>query len=111
MFASLSRCQLRDRMLPTMPHDDISEARGGVRDARKWFMCKQGHAYAIGDCGQPVEVGKCPCGAPIGGGNYAFTDTGNNVQRQTQANLADQTRDGYILGPGIKYFKVIINDF
>ena len=41
-------------------------ARGAVKDATKWFTCQKGHSYAIGDCGQPRQLGKCPCGAKIG---------------------------------------------
>ena len=78
MFSLLTRGQLLNRMLPTMPHDDNSEARGGVRDATKWFSCQQGHAYAIGDCGQPRQLGKCPCGAPIGNNSIS-----NNFEEKT----------------------------
>ena len=77
-----------------MPHDDLKEATAAVRDATKWFTCQRGHSYAIGDCGQPKQLGKCPCGAQIGGNNYAFADTGYNVQQQRQADLTDKTRDG-----------------
>ena len=81
-----------------MPHDDLVEITatlGKVRgQATKWFMCREGHPYAIGDCGQPKQLGKCPCGAPIGGNNYAFVETGFNVERQQQADLTDKTRDG-----------------
>ena len=31
--------------------------------------------------------------------SYAFVDTGLNAQQQAQANLQDQTKKGYILGP------------
>ena len=86
------------KYLPTMPHDDLVEITatlGKVRgQATKWFMCREGHPYAIGDCGQPKQLGKCPCGAPIGGNNYAFVETGFNVERQQQADLTDKTRDG-----------------
>ena len=123
MFAQLSKGQ-NLKLLPTMPHDEVSEglfpflffnndyflnyvaifsfcilARGAVKDATKWFTCLRGHSYAIGECGQPRQLGKCPCGAKIGGDNYAFADTGNNVQLQPQADLTDKTRHGYILGP------------
>ncbi|KAL3847656.1 hypothetical protein ACJMK2_018557 [Sinanodonta woodiana] len=33
-----------------------------------WFKCRNGHVYAIGDCGGAAEEGKCPeCGSLIGG--------------------------------------------
>ena len=98
MFAALSKGQPGNyKYLPTMPHDDLIEvtaALTGNRQATRWFMCENGHPYAIGDCGQPKQLGKCPCGAAIGGNNYAFADTGNNAQQQRQADLTDKTRDG-----------------
>ena len=53
--------------LPTMPHDDVFEATRAAQGVTKWFRCRAGHPYGIGDCGQPRQVGNCPCGAPIGG--------------------------------------------
>ena len=99
LFANLGQNICLGGMLPTMPHDEVSETVKGVKDATKWFKCRAGHAYSIGDCGQPRQVGKCPCGEPIGGANYAFVDTGFNVQQQPQANVVEQTTDGYTLGP------------
>ena len=60
--------------LPTMPHDEIFEATQGGRLAgvTKWFRCRNGHAYGIGDCGQPTLLAKCPCGQPIGGDKYVL---------------------------------------
>ena len=53
--------------LPTMPHDDTFEATQGAQGVTKWFRCQKGHPYGIGDCGQPRQLARCPCGAPIGG--------------------------------------------
>ena len=100
MLAFLSKGQPGNyKYLPTMPHDDLVEVTaslsGRLGQATKWFMCREGHPYAIGDCGQPNQLGKCPCGAPIGGSTHGrFEDTGNNVQQQRQADLTDKTRDG-----------------
>ena len=55
--------------------------------------------YAIGDCGQPRQRGQCPCGAAIGGVNYAFADNGQNAQQRQQAQFKDSTKNGYLLGP------------
>ncbi|KAF4457780.1 hypothetical protein F53441_353 [Fusarium austroafricanum] len=37
-----------------------------------WYNCENGHPFAIGECGMPMEVARCPeCGARIGGTNHA----------------------------------------
>ena len=35
----------------------------------------------------------------LSGTDYAFADTGLNIQQQQQADTTDKTRYGYILGP------------
>ena len=85
--------------LPTMPHDETVEARNAVKDATRWYKCSNGHTYAIGNCGQPNETGRCPtCKEPIGGQAYAFAGTGHNVQQVQQAQLVDSTKPGHVLG-------------
>jgi hypothetical protein len=85
--------------LPTMPQDETLEAKAAVRDASSWYRCANGHVYAIGDCGQPATTSKCvTCGVPVGGHNHAFVGTGLNVQQVQQAQLADTSRPGHILG-------------
>ena len=86
--------------LPTMPQDETLEAKEAVKDATTWYSCPNGHAYAIGNCGQPVEAGRCPsCKVDVGGARYAFAGTGLNVQQVQQAGLIDATKPGHILGP------------
>eukprot|EP00794_Sanderia_malayensis_P005584 gene5584-6273_t len=42
----------------------------GLR-AGHWYKCKNGHVYAIGECGGAMEESKCPeCKEVIGGGNH-----------------------------------------
>jgi hypothetical protein len=85
--------------LPTMDQDETLEAKAAVKDATMWYKCANGHAYAIGNCGQPVEAGTCPsCGSPVGGARYAFANTGLNVQQVGQALLNDSTKPGHLLG-------------
>lgn len=44
-----------------------------------WYKCPKGHVYAIGECGGPMETGKCPeCGTTIGGGRHQLA-AGNSV--------------------------------
>ena len=79
--------------LPTMPQDETLEAKAAVTGPSAWYQCLNGHAYAIGECGRPVQASKCPtCGAPIGGVNYQFHGT------QLPAQLVDSTRPGHLLG-------------
>ena len=40
-----------------------------------WFKCRNGHYYAIGECGGAMEVSKCPeCGEVIGGQHHRLAD-------------------------------------
>lgn len=40
-----------------------------------WYKCKNGHVYAIGDCGGATEESKCPeCGQAIGGTQHRLRD-------------------------------------
>jgi hypothetical protein len=83
--------------LPTMPQDETLEARAAVRDATRWHTCPNGHAYAIGDCGAPATQGVCPtCRSPVGGTGYQFVAGSGG-----QANLADATQPGHVLGPAV----------
>ena len=44
-----------------------------------WFKCRNGHIYAIGECGGAMERGVCPeCQEVIGGGNHELAE-GNEV--------------------------------
>lgn len=44
-----------------------------------WYKCRNGHIYAIGDCGGAMQRSKCPeCGSGIGGENHRL-DHGNAV--------------------------------
>ena len=37
----------------------------------RWYRCPNGHRYAVGECGRPMQNGICPeCGARIGGANH-----------------------------------------
>ncbi|KAJ5271485.1 hypothetical protein N7524_004754 [Penicillium chrysogenum] len=46
--------------------------RGGIAtNSGHWYNCINGHPFAIGECGMPMELAKCPeCGAHIGGQNH-----------------------------------------
>jgi hypothetical protein len=44
-----------------------------------WYKCKNGHIYAITECGGAMQISKCPdCDAIIGGQNHRL-ESGNMV--------------------------------
>ncbi|KAJ5685605.1 hypothetical protein N7536_008224 [Penicillium majusculum] len=46
--------------------------RGGMAtNSGHWYNCINGHPFAIGECGMPMQLARClEYGAPIGGRNY-----------------------------------------
>ncbi|KAI2478280.1 NFX1-type zinc finger-containing protein 1 [Pyrenophora tritici-repentis] len=46
--------------------------RGGISThSGHWYNCANGHPFAIGECGMPMQQARCPeCGAPIGGQHH-----------------------------------------
>lgn len=46
----------------------VSGARGIATHSGHWYNCANGHPFAIGECGMPMEEARCPeCGARVGG--------------------------------------------
>ncbi|KAK5661070.1 hypothetical protein OQA88_10960 [Cercophora sp. LCS_1] len=44
-----------------------------------WYKCQNGHVFAIGECGMPMELARCPeCASPIGGRSHSLV---NGVSR------------------------------
>ncbi|UPX11033.1 uncharacterized protein EKO05_0001659 [Ascochyta rabiei] len=43
--------------------------RGGIAThSGHWYNCVNGHPFAIGECGMPMQLARCPeCGEPVGG--------------------------------------------
>lgn len=53
----------------------VSGADGLRTHAGHWYRCANGHVFAIGECGMPMEMARCPeCGAEIGGQNHRQVD-------------------------------------
>ncbi|KAI9752216.1 MAG: hypothetical protein M4579_005719 [Chaenotheca gracillima] len=49
----------------------ISGPRGLATHSGHWYNCANGHPFAIGECGMPMELARCPeCGAPVGGQSH-----------------------------------------
>uniref|UniRef100_A0A915EPG5 RZ-type domain-containing protein n=1 Tax=Ditylenchus dipsaci TaxID=166011 RepID=A0A915EPG5_9BILA len=44
-------------------------------DVTRWYKCRNGHIYGIGDCGQASQASRCPtCNESIGGVNHRLAD-------------------------------------
>ncbi|KAK4466113.1 hypothetical protein QBC42DRAFT_293724 [Cladorrhinum samala] len=49
----------------------VSGRAGIATHSGHWYNCENGHPFAIGECGMPMEEARCPeCGARIGGQNH-----------------------------------------
>ncbi|XP_043109399.1 E3 ubiquitin-protein ligase rnf213-beta isoform X2 [Puntigrus tetrazona] len=87
---------MADAFLPTMPDDNTSEAWQWLRGEKKlkMYLCCNGHACFVGECGKPVALSNCAtCGVQIGGQNH------KPVAGFIEAHgIRDMTRPGHILG-------------
>ncbi|XP_056183966.1 E3 ubiquitin-protein ligase rnf213-alpha-like isoform X3 [Falco biarmicus] len=85
--------------LPTMPEDLLFDQKNwkiGQYDTP--WVCQCGSYWIITNCGNPVEVKQCLCGAKIGGINH-IPERGFVRKEITE----DKTGKGYILGsPSIR---------
>lgn len=46
-----------------------------------WYQCRNGHPYAIGECGGAMETSRCPeCGEEVGGRDHHLSSS-NDVAR------------------------------
>lgn len=53
-----------------------------------WFKCPNGHIYAIGECGGPMQRSKCPdCNEAIGGTSHSFV-AGNRQATEMDGAVA-----------------------
>ncbi|KAK4204580.1 putative zinc-finger and helicase domain-containing protein [Triangularia verruculosa] len=53
----------------------VSGFGGLSTNSGHWYNCENGHPFAIGGCGMPMEVARCPeCGARIGGLDHTLVD-------------------------------------
>ncbi|KAF4979928.1 hypothetical protein FZEAL_3970 [Fusarium zealandicum] len=49
----------------------VSGSQGIATHSGHWYNCVNGHPFAIGECGMPMEEARCPeCGERIGGSNH-----------------------------------------
>jgi hypothetical protein len=78
-------------LLPAMatdPRTQLAQALG----TGGWYTCQNGHLYSVGQCGRPMERGRCPvngCGAVVGGEHH------NPVAGNTSAVLPTASASQY----------------
>jgi hypothetical protein len=82
----------------------------------RWYACKKGHPYAVGNCGMPMQTARCHCGAPIGGKDHQSIDSVKSIE---MPDMNDLSAHGYTLSkadvvkrmrPGMKwFFRLIIH--
>ncbi|KAL4954401.1 hypothetical protein BDW69DRAFT_183532 [Aspergillus filifer] len=49
----------------------VSGRVGMATHSGHWYNCENGHPFAVGKCGMPMERACCPeCGAAVGGANH-----------------------------------------
>ncbi|PGG97744.1 hypothetical protein AJ79_09096 [Helicocarpus griseus UAMH5409] len=49
----------------------VSGSGGIATHSGHWYNCVNGHPFAIGECGMPMQLARCPeCGASVGGQNH-----------------------------------------
>ncbi|XP_018410444.1 PREDICTED: E3 ubiquitin-protein ligase RNF213-like [Nanorana parkeri] len=90
---SFLSARMQNSFLPTMPEDLLSKAKNVMRKLH-WYRCPNGHYCAVGECGRPMQTGRCPdCGAIIGGQNHAAHQGFERIQQDV-----DRTQPGHVLG-------------
>lgn len=60
---------LASKIFPELVNALSNEIKSGG-----WYTCRNGHPFAIGECGGAMEVARCFCGAGIGGQNHRLLD-------------------------------------
>ncbi|KAM6032909.1 E3 ubiquitin-protein ligase rnf213-alpha-like isoform 2-T2 [Chlamydotis macqueenii] len=79
--------------LPTMPGDLLfDEENWKIGATEKVWTCQCGSFWIVTNCGLPMEVKKCECGASVGGTCHK-PETGFTQKENTK----DKTEKGYIL--------------
>ncbi|XP_062976189.1 E3 ubiquitin-protein ligase RNF213-like [Elgaria multicarinata webbii] len=86
---------MQNAFLPTMPEDLLAQAVNWLATATlKWYTCPNGHPCAIGECGAPMEYGRCiDCGVQIGGQDHKPVANFQKAEITT-----DRTQTGHVLG-------------
>ena len=87
--------QFAKSFLPSIPNDEFFETFTQINQSEKlkFYKCKCGYLYTIGECTLPNAIGICPkCKGQIGGQSHVLV-AGN----QAMENLIEKSYDGYFL--------------
>ncbi|KAM0493919.1 hypothetical protein ACHAP8_008943 [Fusarium lateritium] len=77
----------------------VTGPHGMATHSGHWYNCVNGHPFAIGECGMPMEMAQCPeCGAEIGGASHRAVEGVSRVEEMETP--ADEVRsEGGVEGP------------
>ncbi|KAL7850786.1 hypothetical protein SRHO_G00201350 [Serrasalmus rhombeus] len=90
---ALYPANMQSSFIPTMPDDVLAVAQQALGPLQ-WYFCPNNHPCTVGECGQPMEMSRCPdCNAQIGGIDHRPVQGFQAMQIQ-----GDRTQTGHILG-------------
>ncbi|KAI3368624.1 hypothetical protein L3Q82_025623, partial [Scortum barcoo] len=93
----LSPENMQVAFIPTMPDDMLGVAQAVIQQDYgnlTWYVCPNNHPCFVGECGKPMERGRClECGEEVGGEHHSPVAGFTPIQLQQ-----DRTRPGHILG-------------
>ncbi|CEF72035.1 unnamed protein product [Fusarium graminearum] len=76
----------------------VTGPHGMATHSGHWYNCVNGHPFAIGECGMPMETARCPeCGAAIGGSSHRAVE-GVYRAEEMETPAAEVRRDGGTAG-------------
>eukprot|EP00009_Paramoeba_aestuarina_P016333 CAMPEP_0201543780 /NCGR_PEP_ID=MMETSP0161_2-20130828/72793_1 /ASSEMBLY_ACC=CAM_ASM_000251 /TAXON_ID=180227 /ORGANISM="Neoparamoeba aestuarina, Strain SoJaBio B1-5/56/2" /LENGTH=1750 /DNA_ID=CAMNT_0047951613 /DNA_START=65 /DNA_END=5317 /DNA_ORIENTATION=- len=84
----------------------------------RWYECPNGHPYSVGECGRPMQRGKCPaCGADIGGQHHQNVQGVRDARNNPLMDFASHLGYSYMLNERIKrlsgstaaFFRLIVD--
>ncbi|XP_053149440.1 E3 ubiquitin-protein ligase RNF213 [Hemicordylus capensis] len=92
---AFSPSNMQHAFLPTMPEDLLGKAAEWLAsDGLKWYTCPKGHPCTVGECGLPIERGRCPdCDEEVGGENHIPLSNFKKTESKE-----DKTQTGHVLG-------------
>ncbi|KAK3984517.1 hypothetical protein QBC44DRAFT_336811 [Cladorrhinum sp. PSN332] len=71
LFADTRYEEVTPREIEDIKSAMVSGSGGIATHSGHWYNCENGHPFAIGECGMPMEEARCPeCGSRIGGQNH-----------------------------------------
>ena len=72
-------------------------------DRLKWYECPNGHPYAVGECGMPMQKGKCPqCGAVIGGEHHRSVAGIKNAAKNPVLDLVNHLGYQFVIRENVR---------